>query len=104
MDLQLIRICISVESELPTLSGTQGEATMFVSYRVALGASVALGLVSGAAIATGALSRQIPIEVTVVLGSPRCRRIHAEATAVRDPAQRQQRSALLHLKRLFADG
>ena len=43
---------------------------MFVSYRVALGAAVALGLVSGAAIAAGDLSRQTPIEVTVTLGSP----------------------------------
>ena len=43
---------------------------MRVSYRVALGASVLLGLVSGAAIAAGDLSRQTPIEVTVDLGSP----------------------------------
>ena len=43
---------------------------MFVSYRVALGAAVALGLVSGAAIAAGDLSRQTPIDVTVTLGSP----------------------------------
>ena len=38
---------------------------MFVSYRAAIGASVLLGLVSGAAIAAGDLSRQTPIEVTV---------------------------------------
>ena len=43
---------------------------MFVSYRAAIGASVALGLVSGAAIAAGDLSRQTPIEITVTLGSP----------------------------------
>ena len=43
---------------------------MIVSYRAALGASVLLGLVSGAAIAAGDLSRQTPIEVTVDLGSP----------------------------------
>ena len=43
---------------------------MFVSYRAALGASVLLGLVSGAAIAAGDLSRQTPIEVTVDLGAP----------------------------------
>ena len=43
---------------------------MFGSYRAALGASVVLGLVSGAAIAAGDLSRQTPIEVTVALGSP----------------------------------
>ena len=43
---------------------------MFVSYRAAIGASVLLGLVSGAAIAAGDLSRQTPIEVTVTLGSP----------------------------------
>ncbi len=39
------------------------------SYRVALGASVLLGLASGAAIAAGDLSRQTPIEVTVSLGT-----------------------------------
>ena len=43
---------------------------MFVSYRAAIGASVLLGLVSGAAIAAGDLSRQTPIDVTVALGSP----------------------------------
>ena len=43
---------------------------MLVSYRAALGASVLLGLVSGAAIAAGDLSRQTPIEVTVDLGAP----------------------------------
>ena len=43
---------------------------MFVSYRAALGASVVLGLISGAAIAAGDLSRQTPIEMTVNLGSP----------------------------------
>ena len=43
---------------------------MIVSYRAALGASVLLGLVSGAAIAAGDLSRQTPIDVTVDLGSP----------------------------------
>jgi uncharacterized cupredoxin-like copper-binding protein len=43
---------------------------MFVSYRATIGASVLLGLVSGAAIAAGDLSRQTPIEVTVALGSP----------------------------------
>ena len=39
-------------------------------YRAALGASVLLGLASGAAIAAGDLSRQTPIEVTVSLGTP----------------------------------
>jgi uncharacterized cupredoxin-like copper-binding protein len=43
---------------------------MFVSYRAAVGASVLLGLVSGAAIAAGDLSKQTPIEVTVDLGAP----------------------------------
>ena len=43
---------------------------MFISYRAALGASVLLGLVSGAAIAAGDLSKQAPIEMTVALGSP----------------------------------
>jgi len=43
---------------------------MFTSYRVAIGATVALGLVSGAAIAAGDLSRQTPIEMTIELGSP----------------------------------
>lgn len=43
---------------------------MFISYRVAIGASVVLGLVSGAAIAAGDLSKQTPIELTVALGSP----------------------------------
>ena len=43
---------------------------MFISYRAAIGASVALGLVSGAAIAAGDLSKQTPIELTVALGSP----------------------------------
>ena len=43
---------------------------MIGSYRAALGASVLLGLASGAAIASGDLSRQTPIEVTVDLGKP----------------------------------
>lgn len=43
---------------------------MFISYRAAIGASVVLGLVSGAAIAAGDLSKQTPIELTVALGSP----------------------------------
>lgn len=43
---------------------------MFISYRVSIGASVMLGLVSGAAIAAGDLSRQTPIELTIMLGSP----------------------------------
>jgi len=43
---------------------------MFTSYRVAIGATVALGLVSGAGIAAGDLSRQTPIEMTIELGSP----------------------------------
>jgi uncharacterized cupredoxin-like copper-binding protein len=43
---------------------------MIGSYRAALGASVLLGLASGAAIAAGDLSRQTPIEVTVSLGTP----------------------------------
>ena len=43
---------------------------MFTSFRVAIGAAVALGLVSGAAIAAGDLSRQTPIEMTIELGSP----------------------------------
>jgi uncharacterized cupredoxin-like copper-binding protein len=41
-----------------------------VSLRTTIGASVLLGLVSGAAIAAGDLSRQTPIEVTVNLGTP----------------------------------
>lgn len=40
------------------------------SFRFALGASVLLGIASGAALAAGDLSRQTPIEVTVALGSP----------------------------------
>ena len=40
------------------------------SFRFALGAAVVLGVASGAALATGDLSRQTPIEVTVDLGSP----------------------------------
>jgi hypothetical protein len=44
--------------------------TMIASYHAALGASVLLCLVSGAAIAAGDLFRQTPIEVTVDLGSP----------------------------------
>jgi uncharacterized cupredoxin-like copper-binding protein len=40
------------------------------SYRAALGATVLLGLASGAAIAAGDLPRQPPIEVTVNLGTP----------------------------------
>jgi uncharacterized cupredoxin-like copper-binding protein len=52
------------------MTGAQGEATMSISYRAAIGASVLFGLVSGAAIAAGDLSRQTPIEVTVTLGSP----------------------------------
>jgi uncharacterized cupredoxin-like copper-binding protein len=43
---------------------------MIASYRAALGATVLIGLVSGAAIAAGDLSRQTPIEVTVDLGGP----------------------------------
>jgi uncharacterized cupredoxin-like copper-binding protein len=43
---------------------------MFIPYRAAIGASVLLGLVSGAAIAAGDLSKQTPIELTVALGSP----------------------------------
>jgi uncharacterized cupredoxin-like copper-binding protein len=39
-------------------------------YRVALGAAALLGIVSGAALAAGDLSRQTPIEMTVDLGSP----------------------------------
>jgi len=39
-------------------------------YRFALGASVVLGIASGAALAAGDLSRQTPIEMTVDLGSP----------------------------------
>jgi uncharacterized cupredoxin-like copper-binding protein len=39
-------------------------------FRFALGAAVVLGIVSGAALAAGDLSRQAPIEVTVDLGSP----------------------------------
>jgi uncharacterized cupredoxin-like copper-binding protein len=39
-------------------------------YRLALGAAVLLGIVSGAALAAGDLSRQTPIELTVDLGSP----------------------------------
>ena len=42
---------------------------MFISFRVALGSGVLLGVVSGAAIAAGDLSRQTPIEVTVSLGA-----------------------------------
>jgi uncharacterized cupredoxin-like copper-binding protein len=40
------------------------------SPRSAIGAAVALGLASGAALAAGDLSRQAPIEITVDLGSP----------------------------------
>jgi len=43
---------------------------MFGLYRAALGSAVLFGLVSGAAIAAGDLSRQTPIEMTVNLGSP----------------------------------
>jgi uncharacterized cupredoxin-like copper-binding protein len=43
---------------------------MNISYRTALGASILLGLASGAAIAAGDLSKQTPIEVTVDLGAP----------------------------------
>ena len=43
---------------------------MFASFHTVLGSSVLLGLVSGAAIAAGDLSRQTPIEMTVTLGSP----------------------------------
>ncbi len=39
-------------------------------YRFARGASVVLGIASGAALAAGDLSRQTPIEMTVDLGSP----------------------------------
>jgi uncharacterized cupredoxin-like copper-binding protein len=52
----------------PVLLSFRG-ITMIVSYRAALGASVLFGLVSGAAIAAGDLSRQTPIEVTVDLGA-----------------------------------
>ena len=40
------------------------------THRFMLGAAVALGLASGAALAAGDLSRQTPIEITVDLGSP----------------------------------
>ncbi|MCA6118653.1 hypothetical protein J6524_27795 [Bradyrhizobium sp. WSM 1738] len=40
------------------------------TFRFALGATVVLGIASGAALAAGDLSRQTPIEVTVDLGSP----------------------------------
>jgi uncharacterized cupredoxin-like copper-binding protein len=40
------------------------------SFRLALGATALLGIVSGAALAAGDLSRQTPIEVTIDLGSP----------------------------------
>jgi uncharacterized cupredoxin-like copper-binding protein len=40
------------------------------SFRFALGAAIALGVASGAALAAGDLSRQTPIEVTIDLGSP----------------------------------
>jgi uncharacterized cupredoxin-like copper-binding protein len=40
------------------------------SFRFALGTAVALGIASGAALASGDLSRQTPIEVTVDLGAP----------------------------------
>ena len=43
---------------------------MFTSHRTAIGASVVLGLVSGASLAAGDLSRQTPIEITINLGSP----------------------------------
>ena len=39
------------------------------SFRFALGTAVALGIASGAALASGDLSRQTPIEVTVDLGA-----------------------------------
>src|SRR3982751_1529098 len=67
--LQLIRICITIPIEFRGWRKA-GEASMSVSNRVALGASVVLGLVSGAAIAAGDLSRQTPIEMTVNLGAP----------------------------------
>jgi uncharacterized cupredoxin-like copper-binding protein len=40
------------------------------SFRFALGATVLVGIASGAALAAGDLSRQTPIEVTVDLGAP----------------------------------
>jgi uncharacterized cupredoxin-like copper-binding protein len=40
------------------------------SYRFAIGAAVLLGIVSGAALAAGDLSKQTPVELTVDLGSP----------------------------------
>ena len=43
---------------------------MNISFRAVFGASVLVGLASGAAIAAGDLSRQTPIEVTVNLGAP----------------------------------
>lgn len=43
---------------------------MLTSYRFALAAAVALGFVSGAALAAGDLSKQTPVEITVDLGSP----------------------------------
>ena len=39
-------------------------------FNFALGATVALGIASGAALAAGDLSRQTPIEMTVDLGAP----------------------------------
>ena len=79
------------------------------SFRLGFGAAVALGIVSGVALAAGDLSRQTPIEVTVDLGE-RATRIRAKAAQVRDrqalqtdPAQREHRSALLHLACVLAD-
>ena len=43
---------------------------MNISFRAVFGASVLVGLASGAAIAAGDSSRQTPIEVTVNLGAP----------------------------------
>jgi uncharacterized cupredoxin-like copper-binding protein len=40
------------------------------SLRFAIGAAVALGLATGAALAAGDLSRQTPIDMTIDLGSP----------------------------------
>jgi len=65
--LQFVRICIKRELLVLTRDSS-GETTM-TSFRFALGVAVVFGIVSGAALAAGDLSRQTPIEMTVDLGS-----------------------------------
>ena len=51
------------------------------SFRFALGAAVVLGVASGAALAAGDLSRQAPIEVTVIPDSAANRAVYDRAFA-----------------------